>query len=265
MESLIQPVGVVLPAGVMDGDKVVTTADIIPMTGMTRKDIARADVRRDATRVTDVILQSCVKALGSVKIDRRTFTEMLLGDREFLLLQIRKISKGDDVRFSMSCGTCEEPFHGTFSITNDVPVYPMPKDVEVVQDGQGRPQRVFKVQSEEYGVEAVFRFPTGADQAVIAKSMRANPVASVYTLLGRCLISFNGASQMEVEANLFENLPLPALDFIQSEFYSHQPGPDFSEPVRCPNCGAENQMVFQSADFFFDPEVTRRKRQEKPS
>ena len=264
MESLLQPVEVVLPAGVMEGDKVVTSAQIVPMTGKTRKDIARADVRRDSTKVTETILQNCVKSIGDSPIDRRTFQRLILGDREFLLLQIRKISKGDDVKYSMACGTCEEPFHGTFSITNDVPVYPMPKDVEVLTDESGVSLRTFRVKSDEMAIDAVFRYPFGVDQAEIAKSMRANPVASVYTLLWRCLISLNGSPQMDIPKNIFEEMPLPALDFIQGEFYSHQPGPDFSEPVRCPNCGAENQMVFQSADFFFDPETTRRKRQEKP-
>jgi len=263
-DDFFSPTPVDLPAGLLIDGKVYRTVSLVPMVGATRKDIARPEIRRDSTRVANVILGTCIKEMEP--FDRVTGAELnrlLIGDREFLLLMIRRISSGDVVNFSMSCGACEQPFDSHVNLNTDIRVDPLPSDVKVTALGEGEEKQefwTFTANNAEARVkEVTFRFPTGHDQAIVAPAIRANPVDGTYRLMWLCLHSFNGTIKNDLPTDLFDNLPLPMLDFIQREFRNHQPGPDYSEPVVCPNCGAPNAMSLKASDFFFDL-VSRKKR-----
>ncbi|MEM2900393.1 MAG: hypothetical protein QXT63_06330 [Thermoplasmata archaeon] len=267
MIELTQPYEVELPAGLLDGNGVShKSVRIMPMTGAVRKTIARPDIRREAVNIANAILCSCVKSIGDInQITIPIVNSLILGDREYLLMKIRQYSSGPHVNFTLTCSSCEEPFDGTINL-EEVPIVALPSDVEIVTtegESQKRAFWVFRIQSEKYNVDATFRFPTGNDQAAVSKILKANAVAGVYQMLWRCLVSFNGTPKDLIPPTIFDDMALPIIDFIQNEFRLRQPGPDFSEPAYCPNCGAENAISFQTSDFFFDLTSMRRRQQER--
>jgi len=263
-DDFFSPTPVDLPAGLLIDGKVYRTVSLVPMVGATRKDIARPEIRRDSIRVANAIMLACIKEMEPFgRVTGAHLNRLLVGDREFLLLAIRRISSGNIVHFSMSCDACEQPFDSHVDLSTDIKVDTLPVDVEVTALGEGEGKQefwTFTASDVEAGVkEITFRFPTGHDQAIVAPAIRANPVDGTYRLMWLCLHSFNGTIKNELPTDLFDGLPLPMLDFIQREFRNHQPGPDYSEPVVCPNCGAPNAMSLKASDFFFDL-VSRKKR-----
>ena len=60
------PYGVVveLPAGLFVKGSVHRDVEITPMTGMTRKAIARKESRANPSRITDIIMLQCVNRIG---------------------------------------------------------------------------------------------------------------------------------------------------------------------------------------------------------
>lgn len=237
-----------LPCGHFRDGKVHRDAEIIPMTGFTRKTIAREDVRSNPSKITDTILIQCLRRVGTFTlINHKLIGEMTLGDRDFLLLEIRRISMGDTINAAVDCGGCKSKIDVTFRLDEIEVVRVEDKDCEV-RDGQ----RVFRVQSEVPHVEAVCRFPKGDDQKIVLSFANKNPVEASYKLYAACLLEWEGKAG-PFEASFFEKLPLNALDKFEDEFSRIQPGPILKQSVPCPSCMDPIEFTFQGSDFLFRP------------
>lgn len=233
--------------------KVHREAEIVAMTGLVRKNIARPDVRQSPSKVIDVILLACLRRVGPVtKMDRRTLDKLLAGDRDFLVLEIRKFSMGNKITSVVRCGACNEKVDITYNL-DSVPVTRIPDsggDIEVVSG-----ERIFTVSYTPEGVgEPVtvrFRFPSGGDQSEASSLGNKNPIEANYRMYYRCLVDWNGKRPSELSPTLFEDQPLPVLDAIDKEFMRRLPGPQFGETVPCALCGADNTIDLSASDFFF--------------
>lgn len=228
-------------------------AEIAPMTGLVRKNIARPEIRSNFGKVVDAVLLPCLKRVGTIeKVDRRVLDKLLTGDRDFLLLEIRKLSLNEKVRATMKCGACNEKVDITFDLTK-VPVRRLPDKgdgIEIVGT-----ERVFTIDwtfvDERASFTAKFRFPNGADQIEAAQLSTRNPVEANYKMYGRCLHEWNGQPATQVSPTLFDDLPLPILDQIDRAFRERMPGPDLDQPVTCALCGEDNRLDLSTSDFLF--------------
>lgn len=235
-----------LPCGYFKDGQIHKEAEIIPMTGLTRKAIARDDVRTNSAKVTDVILLQCLKRVGTLLgINNRLVGDLLLGDRDFLLLEIRRISMGDIINSATECEDCKNKIEVKFNI-DEIKVYPLNEKECETLDGQ----RVFRIQSSSPPVNAAFRFPRGEDQYAILPLLQKNPVEANYRLYAACLVEWNG-NKGPFAASFFESLPVSTLDVIDGEFTERLPGPDLSQEVSCPVCSSGIEMTFQGSDFLF--------------
>jgi len=244
-----------LPCGLgpdKDG-KVHRDAEIIPMTGLVRKNIARPEVRQNVAKIVDVILLACLKKVGPLdRIDRRVLDKLLVGDRDFLLLEIRKLSLGDSVRSTIQCGSCNEKSDITFHLDR-LPCRTLADKGEGIEEQNG--ERLFVMDwmsaDEKHSIKAKFRFPNGADQMVMAGNMHKNPVEAVYQMYYRCLVEWDGKPVEKVPATLFDDLALPVVDAVDAEFRKRMPGPDLDQKAVCSLCGAENDLDLRASDFLF--------------
>lgn len=238
---------VTLPCGIIGKDgKVHQDAEIAPMTGLTRKAIARDDVRSNPAKVTDVLLLQCLKRVGPVTlINNRFIAEMLVADRDFLLIEIRRASMGDMVTVNTECEKCSNKIEVKFNL-DEISVTPLKPGTFEMRENL----RVFRVQNSSPPVNALFRFPKGEDQHLIIPFINKNPVEGNYRIYAACLVEWDGKPG-PFGGTFFDSIPVSVLDVIDELLLELQPGPDFTQSVACPVCTSDIEMTFQGSDFLF--------------
>jgi hypothetical protein len=241
-----------LPCGWLEKGKFDTTAQIVPMTGLVRKLLARPDVRKNASRVIDTLLLNCVQSVGPVtRMNAGNVGQLFLADRDFLTLSIRRASLGQYVNSVVVCGQCEEKIDLKFDL-NEAKVLKL-KDLKYRMVGATDEVAVpaFDLEDAELGVKATFRYPIGKDQEAVVNILKKNPVEANYKLYLRCLLEWNGEPAERISPTLFDEQSLPVLNFIDKEFMAAQPGPDIRQMATCPLCGADIRMEMETSDFLF--------------
>lgn len=244
------PDGVVkeLPCGLVRDGTLHRHAEFVPMAGIVRKTISRKDIREDFAKVVETVLRMCVKRVGphSTSGDR-TLRDLPMGDRDFLLMEIRRVSMGDTLRALVTCEACKQKIQVTFNLD----------EIGVVRLGAGdyeiHDNRLcFRVRSVTPPVDALCRFPIGADQDGMIQAMDRNPTEAQYRLFAACLVEWNG-QKGPFPPDFFDQKPVRVIDELTRQFVSRKPGPAFEQLVPCPGsgCGADIEFSFEGSDFFF--------------
>lgn len=231
------------------------------MTGNVRKMIAGRNVRSNMARIIDTVLEQCVVNIAGLEgkaLRKGAFLRSLLvGDRDFLLLKIRLISKGPIVVAQMNCPSCQEALDVDIDL-GEMDVYGFdPEKLEYSLDEQER--RVFEVDCDD--AEATFRFPDGHDQAAITQILRANPIEAQHRMYQRCLVRWkdkDGEKTEPIQGNFFDTLPVRLVDWVDEQFQANLPGPEMDTNVTCAVCGAESMANMESSDFLFPQTQTGR-------
>lgn len=243
-----------LPCGVIVGEETEfnRTYSIQEMTGNVRKLIAGRNVRSSMAKIVDTVLEQCVTMVAGLEgkdLRRGAFLRSLLvGDRDFLLLKIRLISKGPIVVATMTCPSCQEKLDVNIDLA-EMDVYGL-TEKDYMLDEKGR--RIFEIEKE--GTQAAFRFPDGHDQAAVSQILRSNPIEAQHRMYHRCLVRWedkNGEKKEPFPSNFFDFLGIGALDWVDEEFRQHMPGPEMENSVTCEVCGAESLADMESSDFLF--------------
>lgn len=234
-----------LPAGIIKDGKVYRDAEIIPMTGLTRKSLAREDVQSSPHKVTDVLILQCLRRIGPVTSPGKILGDLLVGDRDFLMLEIRRISMGDDINVTIECESCKKKIDVKFSI-GELEIIRFADDAYEVRDGV----RVFRIKSQNPKLDVLCRFATGEDQKAAASLLQKNPVEFIFKMYSRCVLEWDGKVG-PFEPKFFEQLPVSVLDEFEKKFGSETPGPILRQSVPCPVCASGIDFTFQGSDFFF--------------
>jgi hypothetical protein len=245
-EAAAPGVVVQLPAGIVKDGKVYRDAEVVPMTGLTRKAIAREDVRASPHKITSVMILQCLRRIGPVtSINGKVLDEMLVGDRDFLMLEIRRVSMGSDINATVECEKCKNKIDVQFSI-DELEVTKIKEGDYEMKDGV----RVFRIVNTDPRLDILCRFPNGADQQIMAPLLTKNPVEAMFKLYSCCVLEWNGKAG-PFEPRFFEGLPVSTLDKFEGAFSDKLPGPILKQSVPCPVCTADIEFTFQGSDFFF--------------
>jgi hypothetical protein len=237
-----------LPAGIWHKGQAHRDVEITPMTGLTRKAIARKEARANPSKVTDIILGQCIKRIGPfTHINNKVLENLVLGDKDFLLLEIRRVSMGDTFKSNVTCASCKSDIEVTFHIDELEVIRANEGDYEVI-DGQ----RVFRVQNEKLKIDAVLRYPIGSDQEALVGVSDRNPVEANFKLYAECMLQWAG-EEGPFRSTFFERMPVMILDEFEDLFTKAQPGPVFEQSVGCPSCSANIEFTFEGSDFLFRP------------
>jgi len=245
---------VTLPVGVIDDKGVIHRECIVSkMTGRDRKDIADQDVIRNGGKILTTLLMNRVEQIGDIdisnpKIKRGVLLDMNSSDRTFLILAIRNLSYGKDLSFVANCTSCGEKNEVSHRF-QDMEIKPVP---EHTVEGKFR---WVTVKIDKPRLEAVLRFPTGADEELISPFVKNNPIEASYKTLRRCLKSYNGDTNLM--GPFIDELPLDELDALSDEWNRLQPGLDISFNIECFNCREPMLLSLQALDFLF-PSPRRR-------
>lgn len=246
-------VQVVLPIGVYKGEKRYRDAVIRPMTGGTQKKLAQKQVRSDAVKLVNTLLLDCVVSIDGIdRINNSTISSLYIGDRDFLALEIRKISRGNELTSIVTCPQCREKLRIVSDLSKEIQIVTQ-EDVE--NNGtefkvvEGVPQ--FTLSDPDSDFTATFTFPNGVAQSNSMRYIMKNPVEGTYALMYNSLVQWNGKEPKEVTLSVFDNLTISQSDFLIDQFQKNMPGPIFEIPATCSSCGEDLTLSLVSSDFLF--------------
>ena len=236
--------GGLLPGGYVDaGGRLQREFELAVLTGREEELLAQARHPRPAALVTEV-LSRCVRRLGDIEpVPSQVARDLLVGDRLYLMLQLRRATFGDRVRATLVCPwpDCGERVSLDFAIS-DVPVEVRP------QAGPLHTMTLSVAATGRDGCDVVFRLPTGADQEELAELVDDNEGAALTALLARCVRRL-GSSEHPDEDDV---AALPALARAEIEERMRQVAPGVAQTMdaRCPECGRTFTAPFDVQRFF---------------
>lgn len=222
-----------LPGGAMTLHGIVKTAEVRELNGEDEEALARTNKVYEYKRV---LLERGVVRIGNEEVTPTLLDSLCVGDRDFLIMHIRRATYGDGIDLNVTCPSCGQLHEVEYSLTEDVPVREVSMGPIAVQTSKG---------------EAVLRRTTGEDEEAIAKAMtKGSTDAEVNTLvLAQCVESIGGAPFGGVTAA--RTLGLRDRRELLTAIGESQPGPRYEEvTVDCPNCQHEIPVVLGVMDLF---------------
>jgi predicted RNA-binding Zn-ribbon protein involved in translation (DUF1610 family) len=226
--SAAVPEAIGLPGGLVLGeDRRLEDAELRPLTGRDEDWLASHPALPSAIAVTRV-LSSCLIRIGDAKPTRNLVRRLLVGDRDYLILQLRRLTLGDEFQAVFRCPACGGNLDVNFD-AKDVPVSFRPQvaaDHSIPLGSAAEAERTVR-----------FRLPCGADQEAV---LGLDPNRGAEALLDRCVLDNGGIP-----------LSLSERDAIVDAMDHLAPQVDLELDLACPECGNQFVAPFDTTAFFF--------------
>ncbi len=241
-----------LPVGYADDDgRLHRSALLKKMTGHEEALLADRKLRKNGGKLVTELLARCLRRLGDLEPVSTAVTASLTSpDRNFLLLELRRITFGDELEARYTCPACQTSVDRRESL-DEMPVRRAngggAPDITVeledgYEDGQGHVYTTM-----------VFRLPTGRDEERIAPEMKDNASKGVNALLARCLKGVGDMPDAKREAlgtRLIADLTMADRMRIERAMRTEMPGVDFRRSIECEECGHRFDVSLDLTSFF---------------
>jgi hypothetical protein len=246
-----------LPVGHLDDDgRLHRTARLRKMTGHEEALLADRKLRSNGGRMVTELLAGCVRAIGEiVAVDRNLIGGLTSPDRNFLLLELRKLTFGSELEAHYTCPSC----HETTVAVEDLDTFPVrhgdgaaiPEIDVTLADG-------FEDRSKDAWYDVLrFRLPVGTDEERVAMTARENAARGTNALLARCLIAVAGDGEEMPEGRrnalgtkILSDLTMGDRARIERAFRDEMPGLDLSREFECGACGRPMRTSLDLTSFF---------------
>ena len=211
----------------------ITTAEVRELTGVDEEIISKIT---DTGKSLLTILERATVRIGSEPATPELLDVMYAGDRELLLLKIRNVTFGAEVKMGPgSCPECGQEQIFKLDLENDVPM-------KKLEGG-----REFEVSCKVGKV--LVTLPTGHTQKAIVTSSNKTTAELDTLLLRNCIKSINGNT--DITFDMVRGLSLKDRKEILSEITNRNPGPQLSDiKGKCQSCDSEVSLPLTLADLF---------------
>jgi hypothetical protein len=234
---------VLLPGGYTDeAGGLHRDVELTPLSGRGEELIAHS-MRHGRAAALTTTLSRCVRRLGSISpVTPSLVRQLLVADRQYLLLKLRDMTFGDQVQATVRCPwtECGRKIDIDFSL-RDVPVKES-TDKGPIYRMELSPEATGEDQDERADRAIAFRLPNGEDQELItplAAAPDGDAEAALALLLTRCI---QGASR---------NLSARALEEIETRMNEVAPKVQLTIEGQCRECGRDFAVPFDLQEFFF--------------
>ena len=214
-----------MPGGlVLDDGRRLGRAELRPLTGREEEWLTQHAATPSAHLVTK-LLAACFVRLEDVPVNSEMIGKLLVGDRDYLILQLRRMTLGDRLAAVFSCPACKHAMDVEF-LAQDILIEPRPQNEAVYTLNMDGAQRAVN-----------YRLPNGADQEAVAE---LSPAEAVEALLARCVIHDHGIPLSDEERAA-----------VIAEMDRLAPQIDLELDLNCPECGHSFTTPFDCTSFFF--------------
>lgn len=225
---------VTLPTGLWVDGVCHREAVLRPPTGYDEERAGSPTEAVHAAQVTDLLAGCLVQLGGYAPVDPAVVAALCVGDREALLLHLRRSLSGENLASSLRCGNeaCgnEMDMELTVSLLLQPPYEDNSPQFAVEQDG-----RLLRL-----------RLPTGADQEAVAQLAATDPEAAGVELARRCILSVQ-ENGMAVEIDGVTNDDLAA---VNEALLERDPQAEARLDGACPDCGETTTVLFEAGTFL---------------
>jgi hypothetical protein len=206
------------------------------LTGADEEAVAKVS---DVGRGLMTILQRATVSIGENQATTDILDSLLAGDRELLLLEIRKITFGNEVELYGVCPDCgEQDQLFTVDLTSDIKITKLSDPIL---------DRNFDVECKVGTVRVTL--PDGKTQKKVVQATDKTSAELDTMLLKDCVESINGTPVFDVKQVL--SLGVTDRRKILSEIADRNPGPDLSQVKKvCPSCSQEVTIPLSLVDLF---------------
>jgi hypothetical protein len=214
-----------LPGGlVLDDGRRLGRAELRPLTGREEEWLTQHAGMASAHLATK-LLSACFVRLEEEPVNSEIIDKLLVGDRDYLILQLRRMTLGDRFAAVFSCPACKRAMDVEF-LAQDISIEPRLQNTVAYTWASDDAQRVVR-----------YRLPNGADQEAVA-DLRAGD--AVEALLARCVID-DGGTPLSNEERVA----------VIAEMDARAPQIDLELELNCPECGHSFTTPFDCTSFFF--------------
>jgi hypothetical protein len=241
-----------LPVGLVDEEtgELLREVTLRKMTGNEEAALADPKLRRNGGKMVTALLAGCARADGK-PLSHAAVRRMTSADRNFLLLELRRLTFGDLMEARYTCPSCG----GATLVTEDLAEL----EVRSVDDGASEAEiEIYLVDGyrgpdDESHRELVFRLPTGEDEEAAANVRDGNPSRQRDALLTRCLLRVGELEPRRVRAigtRILADLSMTDRRLVQRAVDEGVPGPDLTRHVVCDHCLDDYKTALDMSRFF---------------
>lgn len=242
---------VTLPIGITDEHgQVHRQANIRKLRG--HEEALMYDSSLSAAELVTKLIYNCLLQLGELELkDESVVSNMYTVDRNFLLVEMRRFTLGDQLQASYLCPGCGQ----TLSVREDLSQLPVRRldsgqklsDIEVhLQDG-------YLDREGTVHTDLSLTLPKGVDEEFVSATAAQDPLKAQEALLLRCIKRFGGLSKATLEAygvKILRDLTIGDRQILQQALGSDTPGVDFIRTIECGGCGISFQTALDTSVFF---------------
>lgn len=224
---------VVLPHGRWADGSCLREVEVRPLRGEDETLLAETGGTTAAAERTTLVLARSAGETGSGDpLGETAVRSLTVGDREALLLHLRRLTFGDRMACVLACPEpgCGERLDMDLSV-GDLLVDPYTDSRERYEARIGR-----------YRVS--FRLPTGDDQEAVAPTAMDDPETAVSLVLKRCVEEVLGGRAAA-------SLPLAVARKLPAIMAELDPQAELRLDLSCPVCGTRFDVPFDTGDFLF--------------
>lgn len=222
------------------------------MTGKDEEAIHKSDTKNNSSKVASVLLSRCVtsigtltpKSVGGFKNWENIIKKLHVGDQDYMLLELRKISVGEEVEINHVCPNpdCKAKLKTILNI-DELDIIPF----------QGLRQIEFELHKgfkDKKGVvhkEGVMRLPTGFDREVLTPLARTN-LAKAETVMLTRLCKFTDG--LPVDEDVMSSLSIRDREYLKNLLHENYFGVNLEMEVSCDSCGETFKGTFNATNFM---------------
>lgn len=240
-----------LVAGYKDEEGTVhTEVEIREMNGLDEEDIQKSDIRSNIGRVVTRLLANCVIRIGT--LEKTSFKAakwesimqgLFLGDRDLLMMEIRKFSYGDEVEVPFKCPHCNQTGKHIME-WNEIEIRPVNGDPFSIPFDL---KKGVKTEDGERITSGSLRLPNGQDQELLDGVARKNLGQANTALITRCVTSLG---DIKIGARVFKEMVTVDREAVITAISDNNFGPDFKQEIDCPSCSEKLDIGVHPVNFL---------------
>jgi len=182
-------------------------------------------------------------------------TDLLIGDRNALLVAARVTGYGRAYEVNVTCPSCGETHDNEFDLGDYEQYYKNETEegsFNITENGS------LQIELPKTGFMVEFRPLNGRDENQMAKArlmkVKNNlPSSQLTDMFKRMIVSINGVDDRSQISEFVDNMPALDSRFLRLAYQDAVPNLELSQAVECPHCGYTTEMEVPITGEFFWP------------